>query len=238
MDTPFSVKDDRRFGFLIVENEFMDKHAAAVGPFGIAVYCALARLAGSEGACWPSHATLASMTGCSVSSVQRALSALERRGVISHERRETSRGGETSCMYTLHTLGPTDRPPRSERPTPSVPQTDKEDTTTHTQAPTPTQGSPEDWTPVYKGLAALYGGIPYKRKDGKLMAWAGQTAGVMGKHVPDVASALAAIRRLRKSGELKYLPTDPNRLPAFVGKWLASNGAQSQALAEPRGIFG
>jgi hypothetical protein len=75
--------------------------AMALPPLEFKVYAVLARHADAEGVCWPKVATLAARAGCSVRSVQRALRALVRRGVLAVESRLRSNGSQRSNLYRL-----------------------------------------------------------------------------------------------------------------------------------------
>jgi len=71
-------------------------------PRDIKVYCALASYVNWEtGVCWPSRSTIAETLGISVSTVDRALKALESAGVIEIDKRKTEQGDHDSNLYRL-----------------------------------------------------------------------------------------------------------------------------------------
>jgi hypothetical protein len=102
-----------------------------------AVYAALLSFADWQtGQCWPSHAALAQRSGFGVSSVQRALRALQALGLVALEHHIDARG-QRSNRYTVgraqpaatpdpsvSAVGQRDRPGRSEGPTGVVRGTD------------------------------------------------------------------------------------------------------------------
>ena len=82
MDERIEIRDRRRHGFFIVDNEIIDVYGAQIGVYGVAVYSALARFANADAECWPSLATLGARLNASRSSVIRALAKLEEVGLI------------------------------------------------------------------------------------------------------------------------------------------------------------
>ncbi len=72
------------------------------------LFTVMSNLGGEKGVCWPSHATLARMAGCSVSSVKMYLTLLVARRLIriNHSERKEIR----SCMFYIN------RPSQSELP--------------------------------------------------------------------------------------------------------------------------
>ena len=62
--------------FFQVENKILDKHGAAMGPYGIAVYSALCRFSDKSGRAFPSHDKIASVTGMSRRQVMRVIDKL------------------------------------------------------------------------------------------------------------------------------------------------------------------
>src|SRR3954454_9304538 len=76
-DGPFTVRDRRRKGYFTIDNELLDRCGAELGPYGLAVYMALARFANQDNACWPSLATIAQRTGMSRRQVIREIAKLQ-----------------------------------------------------------------------------------------------------------------------------------------------------------------
>lgn len=70
------------------------------------VLVALADMADEKETCYPGQERLAAMTGTSVSTVRRAVKALEEMGAISRRARGVAGGGRTSDRYYLHTNQP------------------------------------------------------------------------------------------------------------------------------------
>lgn len=71
------------------------------------VLVALADFADEAHSCYPAQERLARMTGQSVASVGRHLTALERAGFIARQRRTSARGYRTSDRFVLHVNMPT-----------------------------------------------------------------------------------------------------------------------------------
>lgn len=55
---------------------------------------------GKNGGCYPSHKKIAHDNKCSVSTVKRAITELERKGYIRKVNRRRSNGSKTSNVYT------------------------------------------------------------------------------------------------------------------------------------------
>lgn len=84
-------------GWLWADRALLDQYGPVVGPYGIAVYVALARYAGAKSqACWPSVGTLAEATGMSVRQVQNSLRVLETEGLV-----EVQQQIGAASVYTL-----------------------------------------------------------------------------------------------------------------------------------------
>ena len=66
-----------------------------------AVYMYLKDRSDGGGKCWPSQKTIATGLNLSVSTVQRALLELERKGYVTHIQRFRSNGGRTSNLYSV-----------------------------------------------------------------------------------------------------------------------------------------
>ena len=67
---------------------------------GFVVYCVLAALANRQQYCYPSNGFLARTTGYSGSTIKRALSALERTGLIS--KGKSARHHRCYCLLKTH----------------------------------------------------------------------------------------------------------------------------------------
>lgn len=59
------LKDERQRGWFWIDNDVFRKHGVTLGPYGLAVYMALAYHANRKAACWPSYDTLAAEIGIS-----------------------------------------------------------------------------------------------------------------------------------------------------------------------------
>lgn len=92
------------------------------------VYMVLSSKIGDAGSWFTGHGEIAEEAGISVSSVQRALTQLKDRGIVSWKGRiDPESGARLGNAYriTVDRLGQDDRPPRSEGPTPSVSVTEQ-----------------------------------------------------------------------------------------------------------------
>lgn len=92
---------DERPGFLMLQNEVLDRYGHIIGPNGIAVYCALCRFASREGTSFPSLHKIAVLTGMSRPTVVKYLKVLKEHGLISIETRKTDAGDSDSNWYTI-----------------------------------------------------------------------------------------------------------------------------------------
>src|SRR5215213_538994 len=101
LDGPFTVRDRRRKGFFTIDNVLLDWFGALLGPYGLAVYMALARFANQEGTCWPSLATIAKKTGMSRPQVIREIAKLKELGLIAVAHQLGKKGEHTSNLYLL-----------------------------------------------------------------------------------------------------------------------------------------
>lgn len=88
-----------------------------------AVLLVVANYADEDGRCWPSHATIAKQSECSVSTVQRALRDLEKAGLLRRDERRRRDGTFTSDILQLLAAQPsvklTDGHPDQRATTPS-----------------------------------------------------------------------------------------------------------------------
>jgi hypothetical protein len=69
-------------GFFTVPNAVIRTHGPTIGLHGIAVYAALAMHANRAGECWPSFATLATLTNCSRRTIIRVIRELANLGLV------------------------------------------------------------------------------------------------------------------------------------------------------------
>ena len=76
------------------------------------VYMYLKDRSDADGRCWPSLKTIASSLRLSVSTVQRALSELEKAGYVTRRNRYRANGGKTSNLYTVAAFKKESAPPR------------------------------------------------------------------------------------------------------------------------------
>lgn len=100
-DLPFAVADRRKRGYFTVDNVLLDVYGAQLGPYGIAVYCCLARFANREQECWPSFDAIAKRTGMSRRQVVREIAKLEQLAIIAITPRLDDKGRHKSNLYVL-----------------------------------------------------------------------------------------------------------------------------------------
>jgi DNA-binding MarR family transcriptional regulator len=82
-----TIRDTRGRGWYWIDNELLDNYGAIIGVTSLAVYNVLARRANERGQSWPGKADIMALTGLSKNAVTRALTKLERQGLISIKRR-------------------------------------------------------------------------------------------------------------------------------------------------------
>lgn len=75
-----------------------------IGGFELAVYCAIARHADSEGMAHPSRSRIATMAGVNIKTVDRAVAKLTEVGAIEKRARKDPAGDPTSNLYLVHEL--------------------------------------------------------------------------------------------------------------------------------------
>lgn len=78
----YQVKDKRKYPFFIIDNDILLKFGDKMGPYGIAVYCAIAVHTNKRDKAFPSRARIANMTGMSEKQVSRMFAALQELGLI------------------------------------------------------------------------------------------------------------------------------------------------------------
>lgn len=96
---------DTPIGCYQVDDELIEVYGAKIGVYGIAVYSALAMLAGQSGPflyhASPTHAEIAAMLGCSRRKVMNTIAALADAGLIAVDGRTRTDGGRMSNVYRL-----------------------------------------------------------------------------------------------------------------------------------------
>jgi hypothetical protein len=85
----------------MIDNELLDHYGSRLGPYGLAVYMALARFANQDGACWPSLSTIARKTGMSRPQVIREIAKLKDVSLIAVEHQVNTKGEYSSNIYVL-----------------------------------------------------------------------------------------------------------------------------------------
>lgn len=99
------------------------------------------------------------------------------------------------------------------------------------QAADPTPPA-DAWAPFYAAVSDTLGGLPVvSARTGKPLAWAGQLAGIAGKHVNGSGAAGAAVlwREFTTSRDWQYAGK-PSNYPSAFGKWVGQRkGAPAAA---------
>jgi hypothetical protein len=96
------VRSVRTEHWFFVDNTIIDDYGKDLGAYGIAIYATLCRFANNDRQdCYPSHETLAELTGMSKRQVIRILKQLEELELIRWERQYTESGKQTSNLYLL-----------------------------------------------------------------------------------------------------------------------------------------
>ncbi len=103
MSESVNVRDERRREFFIVDNAIIAQYGRTIGPYGIAVYNALAMHAGRSGRCNPSVLTIANEIGASKRAVQGAIATLTEAGLLDVEVQPS--GPTSTNAYILNTVG-------------------------------------------------------------------------------------------------------------------------------------
>ena len=101
--TPMRVRDRRKPRRYYVDNKFIrGGYAAIVGPYGLAVYSVLAMHADADDQnAWPSHATIAQLTGMSRRQSIRKVAELEALNVVQVMGRLKADGSQDSNVVVL-----------------------------------------------------------------------------------------------------------------------------------------
>jgi hypothetical protein len=115
MDSTFPVSDERPEGWFRIDHALLEEYGKDMGPYGIAVYTALAHHVNAQRSCWPSYARLARLTGMSRVTVIATIEKLERLGLIRKELRKVEGMDEnTTNRYILGPLTAVVPLPRAE----------------------------------------------------------------------------------------------------------------------------
>lgn len=85
MSEPVNVRDDRKHTFFIVDNALIEKHGRTIGPYGIAVYSALAMHANGARRCSPSVTSIANEIGACPRQVRAKMRQLAELGLLTIE---------------------------------------------------------------------------------------------------------------------------------------------------------
>ena len=100
-----AIRDRRKSGWFWVENSVLDEHGSSLGPFGLAVYFTLARLANNETqSTFPSQRRIARLIRVSERKVRDALNLLAKLQLIEITSRESVNGDRDTNEYTLLSL--------------------------------------------------------------------------------------------------------------------------------------
>lgn len=114
------VSDRREHPFFVVDNDIIKKYGRQLGPYGIAVYAALAMHAGRDAIAWPSYQTIADEIGASRRQVMRSIGVMVELGIIAKEQRSRDTGETTSNRYELKSVnGVSQSPPGAPQSLPS-----------------------------------------------------------------------------------------------------------------------
>lgn len=113
----FDLRDTRNRNWLWARRELVRAHGEELGPYGVAVYVALASFADTETQSQsnPSISTVAEMLGCSTTKVREGIRSLYRLGWIDYQERFRDDGSQTSHVFFLLEC-PVDDPYRTPPP--------------------------------------------------------------------------------------------------------------------------
>ena len=100
-DTGVRIGDARTDGYSKVHNVIPKKFGRVVGAYGIAVYVLLCSYSGVKKQAWPSRRTLSDQLHISEDTLDRAILALIKAGLLKKKLRSRPDGGQTSNMYVL-----------------------------------------------------------------------------------------------------------------------------------------
>lgn len=100
MSEEIEVRDQRLVGYYWIESTILKKYGKELGPYGIAVYNALAcQCDNNTSETYLSAATIAEMTGMSEKQAYRELAKIRKLGLVDYEPRPGR-----STLYTLITI--------------------------------------------------------------------------------------------------------------------------------------
>lgn len=89
----------QRYPYFTVDNRLIVEYGSKIGPYGIAVYIALAMHDGLND--WPTYQTIADETGMSNRQVKREIKKLCEFNIIAKEERRYENGGSAPNAYYL-----------------------------------------------------------------------------------------------------------------------------------------
>lgn len=95
------VRDERKPGWLWIDNAVVLEHGAALGAAGLAVYVGLASYANAEHKAWPGLRGLSKRLGIGQATIVRAIAKLESLGLVTVERQQTAHGDRDTNRYVL-----------------------------------------------------------------------------------------------------------------------------------------
>lgn len=187
------------------------------------VLVALADMADEKDSCYPGQERLARMTGTSVSTVRRAVKALEDMGALTRQARGVAGGGRTSDRYALNTNRSfcTDRGNRSDEG--GIPVTLTVETG-HSDRGTPREPSEEPSDTVARLLEVLWMMWPTSRRSSRKEA---TKALKTAMKVTDAQTLIEAVKRHTDvwaswpQSEVQFIP----HLPTWLNKerWTAAD---------------
>jgi len=106
-DKPFQIRDRRGGNRYFIDNAFLrGGWGAKIGPYGIAIYNALAMFADADAqSAWPSYQTIADLTGMSRRQAIRKVDKLAGYHIINKQERDdpkTESRNQTNLIILLH----------------------------------------------------------------------------------------------------------------------------------------
>lgn len=153
-DIEIQVEDKRSGGWYKIQNAFLEDYGAKLGPYGIAVYNALAMYGASrDRGAWPKQSTIAALIGMSRRKVNETLDTLEELQLVTSEQTYKSDGGMSGKRYHLNYVTTMNAVTDSNRGCNSELQLNKTNRTRHTtygdspNPPDPPSGVEESSTP-------------------------------------------------------------------------------------------